>query len=361
MPMIRKIIKKTPLYRPLSFAREIILFPGTIGFMPRYKRLPKDSVILVGTPLHRNLGDHLIAEAEKQFLKDCFPDRKIFEIPTKTFLRYSAGIERHAMKTFHVFITGGGWMGSLWPDDELVLQQMADVFSDCKLTILPQTIYYEPNDEEGRELLQTANITLGKCKDILLCTRDDKSYKFADNNFSLDSKSIILAPDIALYYRNSTPEENSRERAGLYLRSDREQVLSTGMQQVIAYISERYDTVKLDTIYPKPVGTPRRKKRIGRVISDMKSCDIILTDRLHAMIFAVIAGRKCIAADNKTHKVSGVAGKWLNWNSDIMILAQDEIISESEIDSFINRPKCGRNYIAELAPEFDKLKKSIKR
>jgi pyruvyl transferase EpsI len=37
---------------------------------------------------------------------------------------------------------------------------------------------------------------------------------------------------------------------------------------------------------------------------------LVITDRLHAMIFAVITGTACIAVDNKSKKVSGVY-EWL--------------------------------------------------
>ena len=361
MSSLKTIIKKSPLYRPLMFAREVKLFPGTIGFMSRYRALPEGSVLLVGTPLHRNLGDHLIAEAEMQFLKDCFPEKEIMEIPTKTFVRYADDIRRFMPKDLSVFITGGGWMGSLWPEDELILQQMADTFSDCRLTIMPQTIFYERGSEEGEELLRTANAVFRKCRDLLICARDRASYEFASENFEVEKSRIVLVPDIALYYKTDLPDGDGFGRAGLCLRSDREQVSSEALQEVVSYLSERFELVTLDTICPKPVGMTERAKRIKQIISDMRNCELILTDRLHAMIFSVIAGRKCIAADNRTRKVSGVAGEWLNWNSDILLLPGNEEIDRKKLTEFINNTKCDKDYRSELAPIFDTLKRKIKR
>ena len=49
-----------------------------------------------------------------------------------------------------------------------------------------------------------------------------------------------------------------------------------------------------------------RMIEIKKKIVEFSSCKIIVTDRLHGMIFSLIAGVPCVAIDNKNHKVSGV-------------------------------------------------------
>ena len=40
-------------------------------------------------------------------------------------------------------------------------------------------------------------------------------------------------------------------------------------------------------------------------MSEFASCKLVITDRLHGMIFSAITGTKCFALDNLSKKVSG--------------------------------------------------------
>lgn len=79
--MIKEIIKKTFLGKTLILLHDILYFPQQIWLSSIIKNNP-NSVLVVGTSTYNNLGDHLIDQKEIEYLKDCFPSKKIIEMPT---------------------------------------------------------------------------------------------------------------------------------------------------------------------------------------------------------------------------------------------------------------------------------------
>ena len=66
--------------------------------------------------------------------------------------------------------------------------------------------------------------------------------------------------------------------------------------------------------------------------------DIVITDRLHSMVFALLAGCKCIAIDNTTHKVSGVYKKWLYTINGLWVLENSSKLSDDILSGRGNLP-----------------------
>lgn len=309
---------------PIETAKAIYRHPQRLFF--RFRKIPEDSVLLVGTPLHRNLGDHLIAESEKRMLERCHPG-KVIEIPTEVFRENKEYLLQLSPK-IPVYITGGGWMGSLWIEDELTLQNMLECFNRHKIVILPQTVYYETSDPTGAALLRRLCLVMKRCTDVTFCARDENSYEFAKENFPLRENQILLVPDMALFYK-----AGRKPVAGICLRSDREKALSDNeAEKLTAYLEERYILKPFSTMSEKRIPSWNRKRSIEKMISMIKDCDLIVTDRLHAMIYSVIAGTKCVAFDNRTGKVKGIYEKWLRNDPDILFLDKYD---EASLDGFV--------------------------
>ena len=326
----------------------IYRYPKLFRFKHEFKKL-NNSIILLGTPLHKNLGDHLIAEAEKLFLKDCYPGKSIFEIPTEVFMYYKQFIQSHINKDILVFITGGGWMGTLWKEDEEIMQNMLEIFHECKIVILPQTIYYE----KRTSLLDKANKVMSRCENLKVCVRDEASYEFAKQYF--ETKKIILAPDMGLYYTCGKPNIE-KHGVGVFLRKDREKLDSSISNLTLEYLKHSFELKYSDTIAPNQIPLIKRAQKISELIQFMQGCNLIVTDRLHGMIYSVISGTKCIVFNNKTGKVNGVYSKWLSWNSDVLYLNK---FNADSIQNLIEREPEKKNYKQVLSEDFENLKRFI--
>ena len=309
----------------------------------------ENSIILLGTPLHKNLGDHLIAEAEKLFLQDCYPEKNIFEIPTEVFMHYKEFIQANVNKDIPVFITGGGWMGTLWKEDEEIMQSMLEIFHECKIVILPQTIYYE----KRTSLLDKANQVMNKCENLKICVRDEASYEFAKKYF--EAGRIMLAPDMGLYY-TCDKTDIERKGVGVILRQDREKLDSSIGSLTLEYLRHAFELKYSDTIALNQIPLIERALRISELIQFMQGCSLIVTDRLHGMVYSVISGTKCIVFNNKTGKVEGVYSKWLSWNSDILYLNK---FNADSIQNLIEKEPEEKNYKQVLSEDFENLKRFI--
>lgn len=338
---------------PISLYSTWKQYPEIIGFRKRYKAINENSIILAGTPLHRNLGDHLIAEAEKKFLEDTFPNSNIIEIPTEAFIRNFIFLQAHTPKDTKVFITGGGWMGDMWPKDELTMQQMIRSFSHCKLTILPQTIYYD--NTSNKLLLENSKKAMHNCKDIKLCVRDEASYNFAHKY--LDMPETILAPDMALYYTTDITSTQTTE-AGICLRDDKDKIDSNNVEILKQQLEFEFGVRPIDTIAPQNFALADRTEEIRKALRTFAECPVVLTDRLQGMIFSVLIGTKCIALSTKSGKVAGIYNRWLRWNENIILA--DQNLDYAKIEQFTCTPYKTTRYPEVLKPEFDKLKNLIK-
>ena len=329
-------------------------YPDLFSFRGKYKSVNEESLILVGTPLHRNLGYHLLAESEQYFLKDTFPGQEIYEIPTEVFMRNFIFLKMHTPAEARVFITGGAWMGDLWTKYELVMQRMFDSFSHCRLTVLPQTIYY---DDQNGIFLDNTKRAMAKCKDLKFCAREEASFKMAPEYLGVEN--ITLAPDMGLYFKTDIDNRNVENgAAGICLRNDRDKIKSDNVDTLKQQLEFEFSTKEIDTIAPKDVGYYERREKIDEALRVFASCPVVMTDRLQGMIFSVLVGTKCIALKTKTDKIAGIYDKWLNWDKNIVLADTD--LDSTDMETFICSPYRRTGYTERLKPEFDKLKDFIR-
>ena len=363
MKQILNLIKKSIFGKILYYIRDLYRFPKMIFLIGKIKK-KSDIVILIGTSTFNNLGDHLISIASKEFIRDVYNEKEIIEIPTQFFVKNQAKLKKIINDTIPIFIVGGGWMGNVWPDDEYRMQNMIKTFSNNNVFILPQTVYYDFNLENAHKILNDAIITYKNCKKITMFFREQNSYDFAIKNFNLENVNIILAPDIGLYYKknyNLKKEKNIM----LCMRNDREKTKKINIIESIKYICKQknFKIKKTDTVVKFSIPIYLRKKSVDNKIKTMSRSSLIITDRLHGMIFSILSNTKCIVFDNRTHKVSGVYKLWLHQNRNIMLIDNDisEEQLEEEIEKLLDYNNEQNEWKNSLNKNFEKMKEFIKR
>lgn len=287
-------------------------------------------VILIGTPVHTNLGDHLIALAEIDWLKKT-TGKDVVEIPREVYHLYRGKL---ADTDADIYITGGGWMGDLWPNEERDIQNMVNLFQNRKVTIFPQTVYYE---NKNNPLIERGNNIYKNCKDLTLHVRERDSYETAKDYLSIEN--VILSPDMGLLYKYKPQPIKNNSVAGVCLRDDREVSRNNDMtEKVIELIRNLgFSEKTVSTMSDHRVSEDERKEAVDAAIDVFSECGLLIVDRLHAMVFSYLAGRPCIAFDNKTGKVSGVYKQWLADCPYILMI--DENTEISEIKRFIENVK----------------------
>ena len=80
-----------------------------------------DRLFLLNIPSHGNLGDHLLSVAEYEFIRFNFPTLKVIPV-TSSDLYYSINIALGAVRANDILcVTGGGFLGSLYEEEERFL------------------------------------------------------------------------------------------------------------------------------------------------------------------------------------------------------------------------------------------------
>lgn len=323
--LLKKFLKKIIDKKYVSFVRNLRYIPFYLKKFQDIEVCRKRKIFIFGTPLHKNLGDHLITIAERKFIENIKVNYPIFEIPSDIYIIFKNKLKNIINVADIIVINGGGWMGNLWPEDELLMQDILKTFNKNKIIIFPQTIYYDSNKPNCEQIKILSKKSIEQVKNLTLCVRDRNSYNFAKEEFIYTD--ILLLPDIALSYYEGFPSnilEKKRNIVGICLRNDREVESDIGVIDKIKYILVEYGLTLnyTDTINKSRIFELEREKYCYEKINEFSKYKLIITDRLHGMIYAYLAGTPCIIFDNKTKKVFGVYNEWLKNANNILTVTK---------------------------------------
>lgn len=307
-------------------------------------------IILFSTPLHGNLGDHAIAIAEYKMLKD---NKLIpFEVATGEKDSCYNYLLNHIGKDAIICITGGGFIGSQWLNEEEFVRQIIHDYSNHKIVIFPQTFYYK-DDENGRKEYQKSKKIYEKARNLNIFVREAKSLEIAKT--MLPKANVILVPDIVLYLE---PKDYGlkREKVLLCIRHDVESKLKEDEIKKIKEIVKKYGKVEYtDTVINKSVKARTRKKEVRKKLGEFASSKLVITDRLHGMIFAYLTKTPCVAIGNYNYKVKGVY-EWIKYCPYIKFFDSIDEVKEN-VDKLYNMKFTEEN--ESFIHDFDILKEIL--
>lgn len=274
------------------------------------KMTQENKILLLGSPEHDNLGDHAIALAERRFLADVFPEYKIIELSHEMFWKTKRYYKHKLTENDIIALAGGGDLGNEYTWVENVRRAAIKAFPKNKIFIFPQTVYFT-DDSKGKRQLEKSIKIYGKHQRLCISAREKVSYDFLKSNFT--NNTVKLFPDIVLSL-NFSQDSFQREGALIVLRNDRESALSDKEKADISELMKskcgfvRYT----DTNADKWLSFEERGSELERKLSEFKKSKIVVTDRLHGMIFSAITATPCIAISNYNQKVAGVY-EWIKY------------------------------------------------
>lgn len=337
---------------------DLYLFPGSYKIK---HIMDNNTAFLLGTPIHKNIGDHLLANAEIEFLKHQCGYDDVIEIPTRYLLNNISTLKSILPIDVPLYITGGGWMGNTWPEDQKNLEIILEAFKSHIIVIMPQTVYYDDNISEI-DIKKTKRI-YSSVKKLLIFCRDENSYNSVLKYFESETIKTSLRPDMALYIKQSSNHHEKSKQFVCCLRDDREKASNNQLLDFISDYSCKYNIrlVAKSTIANSTTPIWRRKRRILDIIKCFSESDLVITDRLHGMIFSYLASTPCIAIDNRTHKVQGVYEAWLK-NQKAICLINNNTDRDSLFKRIETQLKC--QYISydnnTLSEEFAAMANEIR-
>ncbi len=316
MKFLKKIVLKT--IKGLMLIKVIIK-----------SKIYQNKIYLIGVPIHGNLGDQAITIAEEKFLKENFKKYKIIEIESVLAQKYIKFLKKIIKSNELILIHGGGFLGSLWLEEEMMFRKVLINFPNNNIIVFPQTIYFENVNVED-EIMKKSMEIYSSHKHLTICCREKYSYDFMKQYFK--NVNTLLVPDMVLYL-NNIKCENKRNDVLFCLRKDKEKVIYN-LDKIKVFLEEKYQIFYTDTVIKKKVNSYNRKKVFLNKINEFSKYELVITDRLHGMIFALLAQTPCLVLENKSYKIKGVY-EWIKDVCYIKLTKHENILKD--LKEFINQ------------------------
>lgn len=270
-----------------------------------------------------NLGDVAITYAQTKFLRSNFPDYEIIDFPiSKTFSEIKA-LKKICNPQDIITIVGGGNTGDMYDDIEYCRQFIISKFPKNKIISFPQTVDFS-DTINGKKAMQKAIKVYNKHANLLLTAREKSSLNKYEQNFG--NNDVMFLPDIVLYLDEQHPQYERKDLT-LCLRSDGEKSIDNSQQNLlIDQLEEKYKIQYYDTHINKTnLSIEERELELNKIWTAFKKSKVVVTDRLHGMIFCAITKTPCVAIDNSNKKISGVYNAWLKDLKYITMLSEFNI------------------------------------
>lgn len=269
-------------------------------------------IVVLGCPDHVNLGDQAITFAERCYLKNK---------SSRPFITICGGVKerfgelrKYINPEDLICLHGGGNMGTLYEDEEYDRLLIINEFKNNRIISFPQTISYE-DGAHGRRFLSYVQAVYSSHPDLHLFARERMSYERMKNWFP--NANVYLTPDIVLSLKGEDGSAATRSGVLLCMRNDKERLLSDDdVERISEALDGRASIVWTDTALRHHEGrllSDEGTFEVKKKIRELSAAQLVVTDRIHGMIFCALAGTPCIALNNTNGKV----GQEYRWLSDL--------------------------------------------
>lgn len=284
--------------------------------------------VLWDVPYYSNIGDILIWEGERFFLRDC--GRSCLGQASKETCCFP-----HLPSGTVILLQGGGNFGDLWRGHQEFRLEVVRRYKEHRIVVFPQSVYYQSEDRLKLEVEEMA-----RHPDLILCARDRTSYALLKENFK---NRVLLVPDMAFYVpmdylkRYCCREENETlflKRGDKELATDffcpesaechdwpsiEKRMLKMFLFEKVLSLNQQVKKWGLGYIYRCNSGAIDwyaqhflRPDLIKIGVKFVSRYRYVYTTRLHGMILSVLLGKNCMFFDNSYGKNSAFYETWLN-------------------------------------------------
>ncbi len=281
-------------------------------------------IILIGTSEHSNIGDAAIATGEYEFIRRYFKDYKLIEISTYKFNDYLPYFMNIINDDDLIFLHGGGNMGDKYLKEEDVHRYVVQNFPNNKIIILPQTIYFT-NDNE----LEISRKIYNAHSNLTIFTRGNISLKFAQENFPNVKSYEAMDSALILSYKFNY------ERKGILCcirdlndESGFDSKLYNDIFKIIKNNDSGYSYT--NNLWDSDIRKDQRNFVIHEQLKNFSKHKLIITDRLHGLIFSLITNTPCIVMSSYNYKLNEYVDM-LKGNKFISFIDKDLNKLDSEI------------------------------
>lgn len=309
-------LKENKLRRTLGFIKRSLIsiiksiktfvFPFSDSRLSDRKSQCK-RIILMGGAEYDNLGDHAISFATEQYIKSMDDNFVYCEVTEQELRSKLSKLKKLIHKSDILLLQGGGNLGNIYMDQQKLRASVLTAFPDNKIILMPQTCHFT-DDANGRKELKHTQTLFSSHKNLSLFAREKISYE--NMKMLFPDKPVHLVPDIVLSLER--PGKQKRKGAALCIRNDIEGLLELPEKELLVKSCKAvYGSVQeFSTCGNRHYSMRERATILNQFFDMVASYELVITDRLHGVIFSAITGTPCIALSNSNHKIIGIC-QWL--------------------------------------------------
>jgi glycosyltransferase involved in cell wall biosynthesis/exopolysaccharide biosynthesis predicted pyruvyltransferase EpsI len=267
-----------------------------------------DRIFIFGTHFFQNLGDHAQTYCIIKWCSKYYPEHKVFTLnsaPDDNFDLYPIlfAIREKLKPRDMIFVQGGCRLTDNYNNELAICKAVINVFHDKAVTLFPQSILF--HDQNNFD--DTAK-AFAKHPNIFIMLRDPISYTKAVEKFQNAVSAAV--PDIVHSLIGTYYFDNKDERKGIMLckRPDDKEAKITGdeISAVIPAIRAEFGGVDIsdtDIDASSEQITAYTKFYLDEFIKKFAGYKAVITDRLHGLIFSLIANTPVIVLPTEGNKV----------------------------------------------------------
>lgn len=300
---------------------------------------PRSFVFLAAD--YGNIGDVAITEAQLMFLRQHAPEHHTVSIPVAATREVIRSIQRQITSKDIVTIIGGGNMGVMYPEMEELRQLIIRLFPRNRIICFPQTLDWDDSIESDRALQRMVS-NYGRHHDLHIFAREKLTHAKLIELFKYyPDVNIGYAPDTVMSATAASfGAEDCAQPSGILrcLRADKESALSGAQKAALdkVLVETGYEVEHTDTY----VGGSQLDKAFCATLlkdklSQFRAAKLVVTDRLHGMIFCLLAGTPCLVLSNSNHKIRQTWIDWLQADARFVIFVEPDQFNE--IPNIINK------------------------
>lgn len=248
----------------------------------KYNKSIQPRIFIYQLPIYGNIGDQAIAYAMIEFLKRQFEEYEIIE--NRVSYPDFKNIE-NLSKRDKICLIGGGNFGDLYPYEMWYRNYVIKKHPNTQIIIFPVSIYYTNLGNNKYDNRYYTN------RNIYLMVREQKSYQYAKNNFKCN---CILVPDIVNYLSINFDTNKSSEEICVLKRNDIEtEIEPEELINVLTSLGVNY-SFEDNHVESRVYSSIEMEHLVLKQLKNISSYDLIITDRLHGMIFAYVTNTPAI-------------------------------------------------------------------
>ncbi|MCW2782066.1 MAG: hypothetical protein JWR35_2515, partial [Marmoricola sp.] len=271
---------------------------------------------------YQNLGDMALTYSQKRFIESALPDHEVVLFPSRDSYQRMKALKDVCGPGDVITTIAGGNMDDVYPSLENARRFVVRSFPKNPVISFPQTFAFSET-ANGRKSLRRSARTYSRHKSLTIFGREPRSLALMRSAFP--TTEVQYSPDIVLSLRLENPPT---ERSGVLvcIRNDVEAKLTQSERDAIsAAIHSKYtDVLYKDTVEVAIEDcTPQTfEATLEDFWNLLRTRKVVVTDRLHCMIFCAITKTPCVVLANSNHKIEGTYSAWLKDLPYIEYLAQ---------------------------------------